>query len=136
MRAVSCEETVNAKLTHYAKNLRKNSTKVESLLWSRLRARRLQGIKFRRQQPIENFIVDFVSFEKRIVIELDGGQHKMNKEKDNERDRFLANNGFTVLRFWNNDIVENLEGVLEVIQKNVCNELSPSPNPSRQGRRM
>ena len=108
---------MNSKLTHYAKNLRKNSTKVESLLWSRLRARQFQGIKFRRQQPIENFIVDFVSFEKRIVIELDGGQHKMNKEKDNERDRFLANNGFTVLRFWNNDIVENLEGVLEVIQK-------------------
>ena len=90
---------------------------VESLLWSRLRARQLQGIKFRRQQPIENFIVDFVSFEKRIVIELDGGQHKMNKEKDNERDRFLSENGFTVLRFWDNDVSENLEGVLEVIRK-------------------
>jgi very-short-patch-repair endonuclease len=90
---------------------------VESLLWSRLRARQLQGIKFRRQQPIENYIVDFVSFEKRIVIELDGGQHKMNKEKDNERDRFLAENGFTVLRFWDSEVIENMEGVLEVIRK-------------------
>jgi very-short-patch-repair endonuclease len=90
---------------------------VEKLLWSRLRSKQLQGVKFRRQQPIENFIVDFVSFEKRIVIELDGGQHKMNKEKDNERDRFLAENGFTVLRFWDNDVSENLEGVLEAIRK-------------------
>ena len=90
---------------------------VESLLWSKLRARQLQGIKFRRQQPIKNFIVDFVSFEKRIVIEIDGGQHKMNKEKDNERDRFLSENCFTVLRFWDNDVSENLEGVLEVIRK-------------------
>jgi very-short-patch-repair endonuclease len=90
---------------------------VEKLLWSRLRSKQLHGVKFRRQQPIENFIVDFVSFEKRIVIELDGGQHKMNKEKDNERDRFLAENGFTVLRFWDNDVSENLEGVLEAIRK-------------------
>ena len=61
--------------------------------------------------------MDFVSFEKRIVIEIDGGQHKMIKEKDNERDRFLAESGFIVLRFWNNDVLENLEGVLEVIKK-------------------
>ena len=105
------------KLIHYAKQLRKNSTKAEALLWSRLRAKQILGIKFRRQQPIQDYIVDFVSFEKRIVIELDGGQHKMNKEKDNERDRFLAENGFIVLRFWNNDVFENLEGVLEVIRK-------------------
>jgi very-short-patch-repair endonuclease len=64
---------MNVRFTHLAKNLRKKSTMVESLLWSKLRARQLQGIKFRRQQPIKNFIVDFVSFEKRIVIELDGG---------------------------------------------------------------
>ena len=104
-------------LTHFSKKLRKNSTEVESLLWNRLRARQLQGIKFRRQQPIENLIVDFVSFEKRIVIELDGGQHKMNREKDNKRDRSLAENGFTVLRFWDSELIENMEGVLEVIRK-------------------
>ena len=105
------------KLTCYAKKLRKNSTKAEALLWSRLRAKQMHGIKFRRQQPIEEYIVDFVSFEKRIVIELDGGQHKTNTRKDNERDRFLAENDFIVFRFWNSDVLENLEGVLEVIRK-------------------
>ena len=106
-----------AKLTQLAKQLRKNSTNAETRLWSRLRAKQLQGIKFRRQQPIENFIVDFVSFEKQIVIELDGGQHVMNKKKDNERDRVLTKCGFKVLRFWDNEIFDNLEGVLEVIRK-------------------
>ena len=104
-------------MTRFAKKLSKNSTMVESLLWSRLRDKRLQGIKFGRQQPIANFIVDFVSFEKRMVIELDGSQHKMNQEKDKERDRFLAENGFPVLRFWDNEVIENIEGVLEVILK-------------------
>jgi very-short-patch-repair endonuclease len=107
------------KLAHYAKRLRKNSTKAEALLWSRLRARQIQGIKFRRQQPVESYIVDFVCFEKRIVIELDGGQHAINKEKDNKRDRFLTENGFKVLRFWDNEVFDNLEGVLEVI-RNKC----------------
>ncbi len=77
----------------------------------------MEGIKFRRRQPIENFIVDFISFEKRIVVELDGGQHAIDKCKDIERDRLLTENGFTVLRFWDNQIFENLEGVLEVIRK-------------------
>ena len=79
----------------------------------------MQGIKFRRQQPIENYIVDFVCFEKRIVVELDGGRHAINKEKDNKRDRFLTENGFKVLRFWDNEVFDNLEGVLEVI-RNKC----------------
>jgi very-short-patch-repair endonuclease len=108
---------MTAKLTQFAKQLRKSSTRAEALMWSKLRARQINGIKFRRQQPIENFIVDFVSFEKRIVIELDGGQHKMNMKKDNERDRYLAENNFKVLRFWNNEVFDNLEGVLEVIRK-------------------
>ena len=77
----------------------------------------MEGMKFRRQQPIENFIVDFVSFEKRIVIELDGGQHAKNKEKDNKRDRLLTENGFIVLRFWDNEVFDNIEGVLEVIRQ-------------------
>ena len=77
----------------------------------------MQGIKFRRQQPIENFIVDFVSFEKRIVIEIDGGQHAVDNKKDKERDKFLTKNGYNVLRFWDNEVFENIEGVLEVIMK-------------------
>jgi len=63
------------------------------------------------------YIVDFASFEKLIVIELDGGHHKKHKEKDATRDLYLAENGFTVLRFWNNDVFENLDGVLEVIRR-------------------
>jgi len=108
---------VTANLTQYAKQLRKNSTKAEVSLWCRLRANQIHGIKFRRQQPREGYIVDFVSFEKRIIIELDGGQHQMQKKKDSKRDRFLAESGFNVLRFWNNDVFENLEGVLEVIRR-------------------
>jgi very-short-patch-repair endonuclease len=105
------------KLTQFAKQLRKNSTKAEALLWSRLRNRQMGGIKFRRQQPIGNFIVDFVSFEKRLVIEIDGGQHTSNKHKDHERDRFLKDSSFKVLRFWNTEVFDNLDGVLEVIRR-------------------
>ena len=105
-------------LTKHAKSLRKNSTKAETLLWSRIRSRQLEGIKFRRQQPIENYIVDFVSFEERIIIELDGGQHADLKQKDQRRDKRLTENGYTVLRFWNNDVLENIDAVLEIILRN------------------
>ena len=108
------------KLTQLAKQLRKKSTNAEDLMWSKLRAKQLHGIKFRRQQPIGKYIVDFASFEKRIVIEIDGGHHKKNKDKDKERDRFLVESGFAVLRFWNNDVFENLDGVLEVIRRKCC----------------
>jgi len=103
------------KLTNLAKILRKKSTDAESLLWQRLRARQLEGIKFRRQQPIGTFIVDFVTFEKQIVIEVDGGQHTENRYKDAKRDGFLTASGFKVLRFWNNEVLDNMDGVLEKI---------------------
>ena len=108
-------------LTKPAKDLRKNATQAEALLWGSLRARQMEGVKFRRQQPLENFIVDFVSFEKRIVIELDGGQHAEDRDKDEERDTCLKNNGFNVLRFWNSEVFENLEGVLETIRQKCIN---------------
>ena len=104
-------------LTKFAKALRKNATDAETLLWGKLKAKQLQGIKFRRQQPIGNFIVDFISFEKRLIIELDGGQHTENRRKDLKRDLCLSANGFKVLRFWNHDVLTNIEGVLEVIRK-------------------
>jgi very-short-patch-repair endonuclease len=100
-----------------AKDLRKNSTLAEGILWRNIRAKKFEGIKFRRQQPIENFIVDFVSFEKRVIIELDGSQHAEDTSKDIERDMVLESNGYTVLRFWNNEIFENLDGVLESIRE-------------------
>ena len=108
---------MTSKLTKHAKILRKNSTKAETLLWSRLRSKQLGGIKFRRQQPIGNYIVDFVSFEKRIIVELDGGQHATEKKRDRIRDERLTEDRFTVLRFWNNDVLENIDAVLEIIRK-------------------
>jgi len=104
------------KLTEFARNLRKNATYVEAILWNRIRNRQIEGTRFRRQQPIDNYIVDFVSFEKRLIIELDGGQHAESGFEDAERDALLAASGFTVLRFWNNEVLENLEGILEVIR--------------------
>ena len=100
-----------------AKELRKNMTDAEQILWYFLRANRLFGLKFKRQQPIGNYIVDFVNFQNKLVIELDGSQHNenINIEKDNERTKFLESNGYKVLRFWNNDIFENIEGCIESI---------------------
>ena len=108
---------MTSKLTKHARSLRKNSTKAESLLWSRIRSRQMEGIKFRRQQPIENYIVDFVSFEKRIIIELDGGQHAEQQKKDKLRDKRLTEDGYKVLRFWNNDVLENINAILEIIRR-------------------
>ena len=128
---------MTSQMSNLAKDLRKNSTDAERLLWKYLRSKTIEGFKFRRQQPIENYIVDFVCLEKRIVIEVDGGQHAVEKEKDTERDRWLESQGFKVLRFWNNDVLTNIQGVLEMVKANCLGQTittSPSPNPSRRGR--
>ena len=125
---------MTSQMSNLAKDLRKNSTDAERLLWKYLRSKTIEGFKFRRQQPIENYIVDFVCLEKRIVIEVDGGQHAVEKEKDTERDRWLESQGFKVLRFWNNDVIENIDGVTEVIAENLKSTpfLSPSPQGGRK----
>ncbi len=110
-----------------ARSLRNNCTDVERLLWQFLRNSQIEGTKFRRQQPVEDYIVDFVSFSPKLIIELDGGQHAGNVRYDEQRDACLRNNGFTVLRFWNNDVIENREGVLEVIRQNCLAAASPTP---------
>jgi very-short-patch-repair endonuclease len=118
-----------------AKNLRMRSTDAERHLWKHLRTRQIEGLKFRRQEPIGKYIVDFVCYEKMIVIEADGGQHDAS-EKDVERDGWLRSQGFEVLRFWNHDILTNIEGVLEVIWRNCSSEMrpkSPSPTPPIKG---
>ncbi|MBC8556097.1 MAG: endonuclease domain-containing protein [Candidatus Brocadiales bacterium] len=109
---------MNRKLTNIARNLRKRSTDTERFLWRHIRAKQLEGLKFRRQQPIGNYIVDFVCFEKRVLIELDGGQHSLDVEmqKDLIRDKWLEDQGYKVLRFWNNDVLKNINGVLKVIR--------------------
>jgi very-short-patch-repair endonuclease len=104
-------------LTQISRSLRKRPTEAEKLLWRYLSGKQFQGLKFRRQQPIGNYIVDFVCFSRRLIVELDGGQHSVEKERDILRDEWLRSQGFKVLGFWNNEILGNLEGVSEVILK-------------------
>jgi len=125
---------MNLYIAGIAKTLRKNNTDVERLLWKYLKARQLEGIKFRRQQPVGRYIVEFVSFEKKIVIEIDGSQHSAGKDRDEERDNWLGVQGFKVLRFWNNEILQNIEGVLEVIRDHCLFHPPLSPLPSREGK--
>ena len=120
---------MHKKFTNIARTLRKNFTETERFLWKHIRQKQLDGYKFRRQQPIGQYIVDFVNFERNIIIELDGCQHT-EIEKDKERDKFLRDQGFKVLRFWNHEVFENVEGVLEVIKQNLLTP-SPSSPPTR-----
>ncbi len=106
-------------LTNIAKNLRKRPTEAEKLLWRYLRGRTLGGLKFRRQQPIGGYVVDFICLDERIVIEVDGGQHVGSKSEDIERDKWLKGQGFKVLRFWNNEVLKNIAGVCHTIKESV-----------------
>ncbi len=114
---------IDPKIATIAKNLRKRTTEAENLLWRRLRGKQIEGFKFRRQEPIGSYIVDFVCFEKKIIVELDGSQHaqEVQKENDSERTEWLEKEGFKVLRFWNNEVSGNIEGVLETIRKGLIN---------------
>ncbi len=109
------------KLVRLAQNLRNNMTKEEVILWQHIRNRQIENTKFRRQQQIGAYICDFVSFERRIVIELDGGQHNQNSQllKDETMDAWLTSKGYKVLRFWNNEINNNLENVLLKIRNTI-----------------
>jgi very-short-patch-repair endonuclease len=102
-----------------ARKLRQRQTEAEKTLWVRLRDRQLECVKFRRQQPIGNYIVDFASFENRIIIEIGGGQHNdcTLVEKDDVRTAWLKGKGYHVLRFWNNEVIKNVDGVLKVIRE-------------------
>jgi very-short-patch-repair endonuclease len=106
-----------------AKALRANMTDAERRLWYLLRAHRFEGIKIKRQAPIGRYIVDFVSFERRLIFEVDGAQHA-DSEADRRRTRWLEGEGFRVLRFWNNEVLNNTSGVLETILSAVAD---PSP---------
>ena len=104
-------------------------TDAEIALWRILRSRRLAGFKFRRQQPMRHYVLDFVCFSHRLVIEVDGGQHANTVERDEIRSRFLAREGFRVLRFWNNDVLGNRSGVCARVLE-ALGERAPSPPPS------
>jgi very-short-patch-repair endonuclease len=111
-----------------ARQLRRITTGAEQRLWRLLRLRQSENIKFRRQVPIGPWIVDFVAFDKRLVVEADGGQHAESL-RDHARDTDLRNRGFKILRFWNNDILFNANGVIERIAEEI--EQSPSPRGLR-----
>ena len=114
----------------YAKKLRHNLTDAERVLWRLLRSRRLLHAKFRRQVPISSWIVDFVSFEHRLIVEADGSQHTENG-RDAVRDLDLRRGGFQILRFWNNDIFASQGPVLERLAEMI--DQSPSPGFAPDG---
>ena len=116
------------KLTGYARELRKKQTRQEQKLWSLLRNRRYKGLCFKRQYVIENYIVDFICREKKLIIELDGGQHNETKniEYDTKRTEYLEEQGFMIMRFWNNEIDTNIDGVFSKIDE--CLKQSSHPN--------
>ena len=115
-----------------ARALRRRMTDAERVLWGHLRNRELGGWKFRRQYPVGSFIVDFICVEKNVVIEVDGGQHAENAEQDAQRSAYLKKMGYRVLRFWNNEVLQETEAVLEAIFAILANgkQNSPSPQPS------
>jgi very-short-patch-repair endonuclease len=123
--------------TQLARQLRLRATDAERRLWRAIRGEQL-GVKFRRQFPLGPYIVDFISLTARIIVEVDGGQHANNRQ-DVERDRFAESQGFTVLRFWNNDVLLNTASVVDTIARCVPQKLKhetlPLPNPPLQERR-
>ena len=114
-----------------AKELRRNRTEAEKRLWERLRRKRIHGFRFRQQVPLGRYVVDFVCFEAKLIVELDGGQHAERAAYDARRTEWLESEGFRVLRFWNNEVFENIEGVEEVIQAALdsAGGAHPLPNP-------
>lgn len=115
-----------------ARALRKNQTDAERRLWSKLRNRRLGDCKFRRQQVVGPFIVDFLCMEPKLIIELDGGQHAEQQQRDEQRTRYLQALGYRVLRFWNHEVLGDFDAVLETIQIAIGG-LFPHPNPLPEG---
>ncbi len=114
--------------------LRNSPTDADHRPWQRLRGRQIEGCKFRRQHPYEDFILDFVCLERHVVVELDGSQHVEAQRRDAFRTTKLEVAGFEILRFWNNEVSENLEGVLESIRQCLEHRANPSPpNPPLEG---
>ncbi|HKU94895.1 MAG TPA: endonuclease domain-containing protein [Vineibacter sp.] len=123
--------TPSISITH-AKRLRQDMTDAERYLWYALRRRSLNGWRFRRQAPIGRYIVDFTCFGAKLVVELDGGQHAEDRrDYDERRTEWLVAQGFTVLRFWNADVFQNTEFVLDEFVKALPGDAPPQPSPTR-----
>jgi very-short-patch-repair endonuclease len=112
-------------MTTRSRALRRKSTDAERKLWQALRNRQLCRFKFRKQVEIDGYIVDFLCPERRLIIEVDGGQHT--PERDARRTAYLRSQGFTIIRFWNNDVLQNLDGVWATIET----ALTTPPHPAR-----
>jgi very-short-patch-repair endonuclease len=120
--------SANVTNTSLARQLRKNSTRAERKLWRYLRSRSLAGFKFVRQEPIGPYVADFVCRERRLVIEVDGGQHA-DSRRDASREQWLNAHRYRVLRFWNNEVLGNIEGVWDTIFAAASAAAPPHPNP-------
>jgi len=130
--------TMDGKLTSYAKQLRKNATDAERVLWQAVRSRQVLNCKFRRQVVFGHYIVDFVCLDAKLIIELDGGQHAEQVLYDEQRTVYLESLGYQVIRFWNNDVLQQLDVVLEKVRLVLIAELEcphPSPLPEGEGNR-
>ena len=114
--------------TRLTRHLRRNITDVERHLWRRLRDRQIKGFKFRRQHPFREYVLDFVCLEAKLVIELDDSQHFDAQSPDAVKTSKLVAAGFQVLRFWNNEVLSNIEGVLEVVWRALPEEIQPPPS--------
>jgi len=115
------------RLIKFAKSMRRQPTNAEAIIWATLRGARMQGFKFKRQQPIGAYIVDFVCFECGLVVEIDGGQHADDVSADQYRTQWLQSQGFRILRFWNNEVIERRDDVLESIIRALREYPSPQP---------
>ncbi len=114
-----------------ARHLRKNPTEAENRLWTALRRQQIGDAKFRRQVPFGPYVADFACLSARLIIELDGGQHAARAKGDEQRDAWFAARGYRTVRFWNNEVFENFDGVLTAIAKTL--QRSPHPSPPPQG---
>ena len=112
-----------------ARKLRRTSTDVERRLWHRIRDKQIESFRFRRQRPIGKYIVDFICLEAKLIVELDGGQHSESVLLDEKRTVFLASLGYHVVRFWNNEVLENMDGVLARIREHLLDLHQPHPGP-------
>jgi very-short-patch-repair endonuclease len=113
-----------------ARHLRGTPTDAELKLWQRIRKKQLHGHRFRRQVPLGSYVVDFACIERALIVEVDGGQHGWRQESDDKRTAWLEAHGWRVVRFWNNEVLQNIEGVLEKLSSevNVSGDF-PHPNP-------
>ena len=118
---------VNPTTKQRSRTLRSSMTDAEQRMWSILRKRQMDGYKFRRQHPLGSFILDFVCLEAKLIIEVDGGQHAEQQDYDQRRTQWLKTQGYHVMRFWNNEVLNDIEAVKEAIWRKLCS-LYPHPN--------